>query len=288
MDSKIKYSLIIITIIIVIICGVYVTLTSVGNNSNRITIAGSTTVYPVAEALANAYMEKHPEVKITVSAGDSEVGINTVRSGQADIGTSSRNLTSYEAEGLSQYVIGEDAIAVVVNNQNPINNITLNQLASVYDGDIDNWKQLGGNDDSITPVTREVGSGTRVNFEEMIMGNNSYTKDVVVESSTYAALQRVAVSPNAIGYVAQNAINPQVKVLKINNVSLTQQNVDNGSYPLKRSMLLLVKGTPTGKVKDFIEFCLSSEGQAIVAQIEFNSTNNTVSQNPGIGLSGAG
>ncbi len=285
MDDTIKYSVVIVVIVRVAIAG-YLVFNS-AENSNTITIAGSTSVAPVAEALANAYMSKYPGVKITVTGGDSSMGIDSVRSGQVAIGTSSRNLTSSEADGLSQYTIGEDAIAIIVNDQNTVNSISLNQLMSIYTGNITNWNQLGGNNSPITPVTREMGSGTRADFEEMILGNNTYAHNVVVAASTYEVLQTVAVSPNDLGYVARNALSSQVKVLNVNNISLNQQNVENGSYPLKRSMLFLVKGTPTRTVKDFIDFSLSPEGQTIVNNVEYGSTsNNTITQNPGIGPAG--
>lgn len=279
MNSRIIY--IIIIAIITIIVGFYVALNDFSNNPNEITITGSTSVYPVAQALANAYMTKHPEVKITVSGGDSNVGINDVHSGRADIGTSSRNLTSSESEGLSQYKIGEDAITITVNEKNPITSISLDELSGIYSGRISNWKQLNGKDAPITPVTRELGSGTRVDFEEMV--GNTQTKSVITASSTYEALHTVAVSPNTIAYIAQNAVDNQVKVLEVNNIPINRETVTNGSYPLKRPMLFLVKGTPTGTLKDFIDFCLSPEGQNIVNEIEYGSNNNTISQNPGIG-----
>lgn len=284
MDEKIKYSLIITAIAIVIITG-YLVFTS--ENSNMITIVGSTSVAPVAQALASAYMSNHPGVKIIVSGGDSGVGINDVRSGQVDIGTSSRNLTSSEADGLSQYTIGQDAISIIVNDQNPMNSISLDQLESIYTGNITNWDQVGGNSSPITPLTREAGSGTRADFENFIIRNETYGSNVQVATFNYGLLQTVAVTPNAIGYIAHDYLNDQVKLLAVNNVTLTQHSVQNGSYPLTRSMLFLVKGTPTGNVKDFIDFSESPEGQSIVNNVEYNSeTNNTYNPTSGIGPSG--
>jgi phosphate transport system substrate-binding protein len=288
MNLKIKYLIgTILTILIICIFSYLILSFNTNENTNDIVIAGSTSVQPVAQALANAYMNKHPNVKITVSGGDSSVGINSVHSGQVNIGTSSRNLTSSESNGLTQYSIGEDAIAIIVNVQNPVNNISTEQLMDIYTGKITNWNQLGGNNATIVPVTREVGSGTRYDFEKIVLGNNSYANNTQVSSSNYAALQTVAVSSNAIGYVARNQLDPEVKLLGVNNISLTQQNVANGEYPMKRQMLFLVKGEPTGVTKDFINFSLSPEGQAIINNTEYNSTSNIIYQ--GIaGLSGAG
>ena len=285
MDVKIKYSVVIFTIVIVAIAG-YLIYSDVAN-SNTITIAGSTSVAPVAQALANAYMSNHPGVKISVSGGDSGVGINDVRSGQVDIGASSRNLTSSEAEGLSQYIIGMDGISIIVNQQNPVNGVSLDQLNGIYNGTITNWDLVGGNNSPITPVTREAGSGTRADFEKFVMTNEPYGPKVQVATFNYGLLQTVAVTPGAIGYVAHDYLNNEVKLLTVDNITLTQQSVQNGNYPLTRNLLFLVKGTPTGNVKDFIDFAQSPEGQAIVNNIEYNLTaNNTYNPSSGIGYSG--
>jgi phosphate transport system substrate-binding protein len=233
-------------------------------------------------------MEKHPSVHIKVSGGDSGVGINSVHSGKVDIGTSSRNLTSSEADGLTQYIIGKDAISIIVNEKNPVNTISLKQLKDIYTGNITNWNQVGGNNSSITPVNREVGSGTRTDFENFVLGNTTFESGVQIATFNYGLLQTVAVTPNSIGYIAHDYLNNQVKLLEVNNISLTQQTVTNGSYPLTRQLLFLVKGTPNGNVKDFIDFSISPEGQAIVNNVEYNYTTSNIVYNPtsGIGPSG--
>lgn len=285
MDSKIKYTVVAVVVIIIAVGG-YLVFSA--ENSNTITIAGSTSAYPVVQALAIAYMEKHPNVHIPVSGGDSGVGINSVRSGKIDIGTSSRNLTSSEAEGLTQYVIGKDAISIIVNDKNPVNTISLKQLEGIYTGNITNWNQLGGNNSSITPVTREVGSGTRADFENFVLDNNTFGSGVQVATFNYGLLQTVAVTPNSIGYIAHDYLNNQVKQLEVNNISLTQQTVTNGSYPLTRQLLFLVKGTPNGNVKAFIDFSLSPEGQAIANNVEYNYTTSNTVYNPTSGIGPTG
>ena len=218
MDVRIKYSIVIVAIVIVAIAG-YLIYSDV-ENSGTITIAGSTSVAPVAQALATAYMSNHPGVKISVSAGDSRVGINDVRSGQVDIGTSSRNLTSTESQGLSQYVIGQDGLSIIVYPQNPVNALSLNQLNGIYNGTITNWDQVGGNNSPITPVTREAGSGTRADFEYFVMAHEPYGPNVQIATFNYGMLQMIAVTPGAIGYVAHDYLNNQVKLLTIQNVTL--------------------------------------------------------------------
>lgn len=270
---------------LIIITAVYTGLNQY-NKSNDITIEGSTSVYPVATALAKAYMEKNPGVKIDVQGGDSEAGVNNVKAGKVDIGMSSRNLTGTESLGLSQYNLGKDPVAIIVNLENPVNSISTGELNNIYSGKTANWEELGGNNQKITPVIREKGSGTRYDFEQYIMDGDEYASNVVVATSTYGALQTVAVSSGTIGYVSNNALNSEVKTLKINNVTLTQENVENGSYTLTRSMLFLVKGSATGEIKDFIEFSMSPEGQKIINSVEYGSQSNYSNTGIGIGPSG--
>ncbi|MTK64427.1 MAG: phosphate ABC transporter substrate-binding protein [Methanobacterium sp.] len=281
-----KYHLFITVVAaLIIITAVYTGLNQY-NKSNDITIEGSTSVYPVATALAKAYMEKNPGVKIDVQGGDSEAGVNNVKAGKVDIGMSSRNLTATESDGLSQYNLGKDPVAIIVNLENPVNSISTGELNKIFSGKIVNWEELGGNNQKITPVIREKGSGTRYDFEQYIMGGDEYASNVVVATSTYGALQTVAVSSGTIGYVSNNALNSEVKTLKINNVTLTQENVENGSYTLTRSMLFLVKGSATGEIKDFIEFSMSPEGQKIINGVEYGSKSSYSNTGIGIGPSG--
>lgn len=282
MNLKNNYSIIgiIVLVVIAIVVGYSVL------SGASITIAGSTSVAPVAQALAKAYVSNHPGIKISVNGGDSGVGISSARSGSVDIGTSSRDLTSSEAQGLSQYVIGQDALSIIVNPSNPVNDLSLDQVAGIYTGKITNWSQVGGNNGNIVPQTREAGSGTRADFEKF-MNIRSYGTNVQVDTFNYGLLQSVVVVPGAIGYIAHDYVIKEVKVLSVNKISPTQQTVQNGNYPLTRNLIFLTKGTPTGNVKDFINFCQSHEGQNIVNNTEWNNSNNTV-YNPtsGIGPSG--
>jgi phosphate transport system substrate-binding protein len=284
---KLKHNYLIITVVaaIIIIITAYAGVNEYSKPAD-ITVEGSTSVYPVATALAKAYMEKNHNIQIDVQGGDSEAGINNVKAGKVDIGMSSRNLSSTESQGLSEYTLTKDPVAIIVNPENPINSVTTSELKYIYTGKTTNWEELGGNNIQITPVIRERGSGTRYEFEQYIMDGDEYSKNIMVATSTYGALQTVAVSPGTIGYVSNNALSPEVKTLKINNVTLTQKNVENGSYNLTRSMLFLVKGSATGEIKDFIDFSLSPEGQNIINSVEYSSPSNNT--NTGIGIGPAG
>ena len=256
-----------IIIALVVIVGAYMVLAPA--HQEKITIAGSTSVQPVAEKLASAYMKEHPNVKITVQGGGSAVGITSAKQGTAQIGTSSSALKPAEAEGLNQTQIAKDGIVVVVNKANSLNSLTKDQVKSIFAGNVTDWSQIGGTSGSISVITREDGSGTRDAFTSLIMGGKNgtnITKSAIVQSSTEAIQQAVKGNPNAIGYMSLASVTGDVKGLTIDGVAPSEQTVSDGTYKIQRPFLFLVKGTPKGDVKDFIDWTMSSEGQAIVKQ----------------------
>lgn len=264
MDSK---YLIGIVVAIIVIIGAYLTLAGGSSQQQTIQIAGSTSVQPVAEKLAQAYMDKHPDVKINVQGGGSSVGITSAEQGQADIGTSSKDLKDSEKANLKEYLIGKDGIVIAVNTANSVSSLTEDQVKDIFSGKITNWKEVGGADAVINIITREDGSGTRSAFEEIIMGKETkIKKDAIVQSSTEAVTQAVKGDPNAIGYISLAHLSSDVKGLQIDGVAPSESTVADGSYKVQRPFLFLTKGEPTGVVKDFIDFCLSAEGQAIVKE----------------------
>ncbi|WP_455240980.1 phosphate ABC transporter substrate-binding protein [Methanothermobacter tenebrarum] len=261
MDTK---TILGIIVAIIIIIGAIVVLGGQGEEK-RIDIVGSTSVQPVAEKLAAEYMKKHPDVKINVQGGGSSVGITQAQQGTADIGTSSKDLKEDEKKGLKVYLIGKDGIVVIVNKQNKIQGLTTEQIRDIFSGKISNWKEVGGPDAKITVITREEGSGTRKAFEEIVMGKEAkIRKDAIVESSTEAVKQAVKQDPNAIGFISLANLDDTVKALEIDGIIPSEKTVADGSYKLQRPFLFLTKGEPTGVVKDFIDWVLSPEGQAIV------------------------
>jgi len=253
------------------------------SEGSEISIVGSSTVQPVAQALAQAYMAQHPDIKVIVQGGDSNVGIQSVKSGSASIGTVSRTLTETESDGLNHYSIGEDSIAIIVNPTNSVNSLTTDQLRDIYQGKITNWKQVGGEDAPIKVIIREAGSGTRITFEDILFGSTVTQNNFTIGISTYQVMQDVAVTPNAIGYVSQNALNTGVKVMGINGMSPTDANIASGRYVLKRPLIFLVKGTGNSAIDDFINFSLSPEGQKIVNQTEYNTNSRKEYSVIGIG-----
>jgi len=263
MDTK--YIIGIILAIIVII-GAYMVFAP-GNQQEKISIAGSTSVQPVAEKLAQKYMETHPDVKINVQGGGSSVGIKSAQDGTADIGTSSKELNADEKKGLNEYLIGKDGIVIAVNTKNSVSDLTEDQVKDIFSGKIKNWKEVGGVNAPINVLTREDGSGTRKAFEEIVMGKDTKIKsDAIVQSSTEAVKQAVAQDPNAIGYISLAHMSSDVKALKIGGITPSEQTVSDGSYKIQRPFLFLTKGEPKGVIKEFIDWVLGPEGQAIVKE----------------------
>jgi phosphate transport system substrate-binding protein len=234
--------------------------------SGTVNIAGSTSVQPLAEELAQAFMAKNKRVKIFVQGGGSGAGIKSAMTGTADIGSSSRELNP-EEKSLVETVIAKDGIAIVVNKANSVSNLSKEQLQKIYTGEYSNWKQVGGPDMKIVVVNREAGSGTRGAFEELVLGKLTNTSNCLVQASTGAVQQTVAVTKESVGYISLGSYNPNsVKALTINNVKCTDSNILANKYKIARPFLLLTKSAPTGAVKAFIDFILSREGQKIVAK----------------------
>ncbi len=238
-----------------------------GELRGSITIAGSTSVQPVSEELAKAFMAKHPKVTVSVQAGGSGQGIKAAIDGIADIGASSRPLKDDEAAQVHQTQICSDGIAVIVHPSNEVSGLTLEQVKRIYAGEITNWKEVGGRDKAIAVVTREEGSGTRGAFEEMVMGKEArISVRAIVQPSSGGVKAAVAGNPNAIGYTSIGYLDTTVKTVEVDGVAPTAENIRNGTYKISRPFLYLTRGEPSGLVKEYIDFCLGPEGQEIVAQ----------------------
>ncbi|MBA1333711.1 MAG: Phosphate ABC transporter, periplasmic phosphate-binding protein PstS [Firmicutes bacterium] len=236
--------------------------------SGNITIAGSTSVQPLAEQLAQIFMEKNQGVRIDVQGGGSSVGVQSAHEGVADIGTSSRELKNEEKPyNLKEFVIAKDGIAVIVNSGNQaVSELTLEQVKKIFTGQVTNWKEVGGADAKITVVNREEGSGTRGAFEEIVLGKDKFVENAIIQPSTGAVKQTVSTDPNAIGYISMGSLDNSVKGVKVEGAEPTSENVVNGSYKISRPFLMLTKEEPQGAVKAFLDFIFSPEGQNIVGQ----------------------
>ncbi|MEG0919761.1 MAG: phosphate ABC transporter substrate-binding protein [Anaerovoracaceae bacterium] len=242
--------------------------------SGSVTIAGSTSVQPLSEAIAEKYMKANEGITIQVQGGGSGQGIKSIESKIADIGALSREVKDEEKENLSkEYKIAIDGIGVVANKEIGQLDLTLNQLKKIYTGEIKDWKEVGGKPGKITVVTREEGSGTRGAFVE-ITGvlqddKDMTTKDAIAQPSTGAALETVKKTPNAIGFVSLEAITKDVTAVKIQGVSPTAEAVVDGTYKITRPFMYVVSEKVTAEAQAFIDFVLSDEGQKLVKDAGF-------------------
>ena len=208
-------------------------------------------------------MEKYPGTVINVQGGGSTAGIQATMNGTCDLGTSSRNLKPNE-RGLKVVLIALDGIAVILHNDNPVDNLSIEQVRGIFSRNIVNWRELGWQDKEIIPVTREEGSGTRASFEEMIMGDEAISDACLVQDSNGAVREIIASTPQGVGYISVGLVDEREKVVAINGVKPTLANLISERYRFSRPFLLLLREEPKGECKKFIDYVLSEEGQKIL------------------------
>jgi phosphate transport system substrate-binding protein len=231
-----------------------------GTGKTPITMAGSTAFQPFAEKLAEQYMSTHTNVAITVQGGGSAVGVQSTISGAAQIGMADLVVLPEDAKALTATVVARDGIAVVVNPANGIADLTIGQVRDIFNGKIRNWKEVGGADVLITVVSREAGSGTRSSFEQIVT-DITLTKDALIQDSNGTIRETVANDANAVGYLSHGLLNAKIKAVRIDGQECTNETIVAGNYTLVRPIYLLVKGTPQGEIKGFIDYILAGEGQ---------------------------
>lgn len=232
-------------------------------SGQAICVAGSTSVQPFAEKLAEVYMETHPEIRIDVQGGGSSAGIYAARQGAAHLGASSRELVPAEKE-LVEIPIAWDGIAVIVHRDNPLRGLSLTQIRELYQGRLRNWRDLGWVDHAVHLITREEGSGTRNAFEELVMGKAEITPSALVQDSNGAVREIVAGDRHALGYISVGLVDERVKALEVDGVLPTRENIRSQRYKLVRRFLLVSKLPPSGPCKEFVDFILSAKGQSLL------------------------
>lgn len=244
--------------------------------AKTITIKGSTTVLPIAQSCAEAFMNKHGDVNISVQGGGSGVGIASIIDGTADIGDSSRPIKDKEKataqeKGVNVYenVVAADGIAVIVHPSNPVNAITQEQIKKIFTGKISNWKDVGGKNARIVIISRDSASGTFEAFNELALDKEKVRPDALLNASNQAVATTVSNTPGAIGYIGLGYLSSSVKAVTVNGVEATKPNVVDGSYPLARNLYMYTNGAPKGVLKDFIDFIMSPEGQKLVDKAGF-------------------
>ena len=238
--------------------------------TGSVTMAGSTSMEKLANALAEAFMEKNPGVSVTAEFTGSSAGLESLAAGSVDIGNASRALSDDEkSTGAVENIVAIDGIAVITDTANTVTDVTSEQLASIYTGEITNWSELGGADEQIVVIGREAGSGTRGAFEELlgIEDQCNYAQEL---DSTGAVLAKVAATPGAIGYVSLDVVDDTVLALSLNSVAATEENILAGNYVLSRPFVMATMGDISAQnetVQAFFAFIESEEGQAVIQQV---------------------
>jgi len=236
--------------------------------SGEISVAGSTSVQPLAEVLGEAFMAAHPQVVVNVQGGGTSVGVKSAGEGTVDVGTASRDLKPEELQqfpDLKVFIIARDGIAVVTHPQVPVEGLTKEQVKKIFAGEITNWSEVGGPDKPIVVVSREEGSGTRAYFEEAILGEGVVIVDTAILQQSNGALRTtVSTTPDSIGYLSFGYLDESLKALALDGVEATEANALSGAYPVVRPFNVLTKGEPSELVQAWLDFILSAEGQQIV------------------------
>lgn len=247
---------------------------SSASSDDVITMSGSTSMEKLCNTLKEEYMNK-TGVEIDVQFTGSGAGIQAVSEGTVNIGNSSRALKEEEkAKGISENIVALDGIGIIVDKANTVTDISKDNLAKVYKGEIKNWSELGGADEPIIVIGREAGSGTRGAFEEILSveDNCVYAQEI---SSTGAVMAKVASTPGAIGYVSLDVIDDTVSTLKVDGIEATADNIKNGTYTIQRPFVMATKGAISEQsqtVQDFFNYLNSEEGQEIITKLGLVTT----------------
>ena len=240
------------------------------NLSGTISLAGSTSMEKLCEAMSESFMEKYPGITVTVEYTGSGAGLESLASGSVDIGNSSRHLKDEELSGGAvENVVAIDGIAVIEDKENTVTDISAEDLAKIYTGEISNWSELGGKDEAIVVIGREAGSGTRDAFEELleVADNCAYAQEL---DSTGAVLAKVASTPGAIGYVSLDVVDDSVIAISIDGTEPTEEKILAGNYLLSRPFVMATNGEISAQndlVKTWFDYMKSEDGKSVISQV---------------------
>ena len=262
-------------------------------DSQTIVNKGSDTIVNLALAWAEAYHQVEPEVSISVTGGGSGTGIAALINGTLDLANASRQIKPEEREQAEangiipvEFVVARDAIAIIVNPNNPVEQLTIGQLSDIYSGKIVNWSQVGGEDRPIVKLSRETNSGTHVYFLEIVLRRGDsedktlFSPDTLLLPSSEGITAEVRDNPNAIGYDGLGYVTPDVKVIAVAAdqsgpfVLPSADTVNNGQYPIARDLYMYSADQPTGRVLDYLNWILGPEAQRIVSELGFVPTSS--------------
>jgi phosphate transport system substrate-binding protein len=270
--------------------GLIVSANTISAQRKMMQIKGSDTLVNLAQILAEEYMAKNPRNPIAVLGGGSGTGIAALINGTCDIANHSRPMKEKEIKmaednGVTPhtFVIAVDGLSVIVNENNPVSQLTMDQIGAMFRGEIKNWKELGGPDKAVSLYGRQSNSGTFVFFQEHVLGKQNYSPHMKRMNGNAQIVEGVTADKFGIGYVgvgyvvdAQGNVKKGIKILKVSKDAnsaayspLNKASVDSGDYPIARGLFQSTAGVPKGDVLDFIQFELSSEGQKIVEEEGF-------------------
>lgn len=240
------------------------------SRARALNVVGSTSVAPPAEVLAANYHKQFPDRRMVHVQGlGSAQGVVSAENGMADIGTCSRDLKPEEKEQLTAVLIARDGLAVIVNNSNPLTNLTTKQIQDLFSGRVTNWKEVGGPDKDVTIISREEGSGTRESFMELMMKGETISPNALNQSSNGSVKALVTGDPNAISYMSLGEVGSEARALQVDGISPTVANILDGTYKFSRPFLFLTKGAPSPDAQQFIDYVLSTDGQDIIQKQGF-------------------
>lgn len=239
-----------------------------------ITMAGSTSVQPLSEELAAAFMEIHPNTRLEVAGGGSGAGVMAAQEGTADFGAVSREIKEEET-GINSTVIAIDGIAIIAHPDNPVADIPLEDVKKIFAGEITNWSEVGGDDVDIVVVSREDGSGTRGAFTDIVLGDEELVASALIHNSTGGVLEAVANDPNAIGYASTGSMSDSVKGFAVDGFEPTDENIIAGDYKVSRPFNYATNEDAelSELAQAFLDFILSDEGKTVVAENGFIPVN---------------
>lgn len=259
-----------------------------GSTSLSIENKGSDTIVNLALAWAEAYQDVNPAVRISVTGGGSGTGISALINGTVDIANASRRIKPEERESAQgngidpiEFVIARDAIAIIVNMENPVDKLSIDQLSDIYSGKINNWTEVGGEDRPIVRLSRETNSGTHVYFLENVLrkGNKEdktlFSMDTLLLPSSEGISVEIRQNPNAIGYDGLGYVTEDLKVIAVAEPGSSEyilpsaEAVNQSLYPIARDLYMYTAGEPTGEVLEYLEWILGPDAQEIVAQLGF-------------------
>lgn len=235
--------------------------------SKTVSTDGSTSMEKVIGFLSEAYMEEHGDIKVTYNPTGSSAGIQAVSEGRCDIGLASRDLKEDEEADLTATVVAIDGIGIIVNPDNPVADLTVEQVGKIYTGEIANWKEVGGKDAPIVCIGREAASGTRDGFEEVTgtKDNCKYSQEL---TSTGDVVQTVSGNPNAIGYASVASLNDTVKAISIEGVAPATDTIQSGQYKIQRNFVLVTKkdASLSQSAQDFYDFATSGQADDLITK----------------------